>query len=180
MQEPPSQAIVRCCRSCGRMFAVCPSCYRGQAYCSAPCRVQGTQACRQRADMRWRGVQRGKERRRLQAQRRYIRQVQATRNAKSLGDGTPRSREVPEHGEVSCADRPAATLSLCVEIPDVLSPAGSDLRAGSDFRCIVCRCVARYTLSLHDHLAARERRRTAWLQGRVARDCAHHYRRGPP
>lgn len=180
MQEARAWAIVQSCRRCGRMFAVCLSCFRGQAYCSEPCGVEGHRAAQQRADRRWRSGQQGKERRRLQARRRYIRQVQARRTAESLGDRTPRSGGVAEHGEVSCADSPAATLLCCQESPDVSSSMGSDLRAGSDFRCIACGGVRRYTLSLQDHFASRERQRAEWLQRRVSRDCAHHHHRGPP
>ena len=31
----------RVCRTCGTLFAICLSCDRGHAYCSAACRVEG-------------------------------------------------------------------------------------------------------------------------------------------
>jgi len=36
MDVPLRQKV---CRACGTLFALCPACDRGHAYCSPPCRV---------------------------------------------------------------------------------------------------------------------------------------------
>jgi len=49
------------CRWCGQVFYVCHSCWRGQAYCSEICRVQGYRRNNQRRQRKYRKSKNGKK-----------------------------------------------------------------------------------------------------------------------
>ncbi len=49
------------CRWCGLIFFVCRSCFRGQAYCSDPCRLAGKRESHNRAQRLYRKTDKGKK-----------------------------------------------------------------------------------------------------------------------
>ncbi len=49
------------CRWCGKVFYVCHSCWRGQAYCSEICRIQGYRRNNQRRQRKYRKSNNGKK-----------------------------------------------------------------------------------------------------------------------
>jgi len=49
------------CRWCGLIFCVCRACFRGQAYCSEPCRVAGKRRNHGEAQRRYRRTDKGKK-----------------------------------------------------------------------------------------------------------------------
>jgi len=50
-----------CCRCCGNRFYVCQRCWRGQAYCSEPCRRSGRRKVHREAQKRYRRTPKGKK-----------------------------------------------------------------------------------------------------------------------
>lgn len=48
------------CGWCGRLFCVCWSCWRGQSYCSAECRIAGRRRAHREAQRRYRQTHRGR------------------------------------------------------------------------------------------------------------------------
>ena len=50
------------CARCGSSFYFCPSCWRGDKYCSEPCRASTLKERRQRSGGRYRRTEKGKER----------------------------------------------------------------------------------------------------------------------
>ncbi len=49
------------CRWCGLIFCVCRSCFRGQAYCSNPCRLAGKRKNHRKAQRKYRRTAKGKK-----------------------------------------------------------------------------------------------------------------------
>lgn len=175
MQQVSVTMIAQRCRACGARFAVCSACFRGQVYCGAVCRQQSRKASLRRADMRWRGSEQGKVRRRTQARRRYKRRQKVAALAESLGDQPSGSSDGREDGGVSCADVPVATLSLCPESPH----ASAIEPARFAFYCRLCRFGSHSEVRLDDHLATRDRLRAQWLEERPPRGSPHRPRRPP-
>ena len=49
------------CRWCGKIFCICQSCWRGQAYCSDECRSTAKRKAHQEAQKRYRRTEKGKK-----------------------------------------------------------------------------------------------------------------------
>lgn len=62
------------CRCCGRIFYICRSCWRGQAYCSNRCRQYAQREAHRLAQQRYRQTEKGRAAHR-QAERRRRMQV---------------------------------------------------------------------------------------------------------
>lgn len=82
------------CRRCGRIFHICQSCWRGQAYCSDGCRKAAKSESHRKSQQKYRQTEKGKERHRQAERRRRLRN-----NKKTMDD--PCSTPVVEHVIVS-------------------------------------------------------------------------------
>jgi len=60
------------CRWCGKIFCICQSCWRGQAYCSYECRSASKRKAHQEAQKRYRKTEKGKKAHREAENRRRI------------------------------------------------------------------------------------------------------------
>jgi hypothetical protein len=72
------------CRWCKAVFYVCRHCWRGQAYCSAACRLCARKTSHRKAQRRYRQSAKGRRAHRLAENRRRRRKNQAT--LKNLDD----------------------------------------------------------------------------------------------
>lgn len=66
------------CRHCDRLFFVCQSCWRGQAYCSDTCRNIAYRKAKQRRQKRYRQTDNGREKHRCDQRKRRLRQSKKT------------------------------------------------------------------------------------------------------
>ena len=69
------------CPWCGELFHICHSCWRGQVYCSAVCRINGYRRNRQRRQRKYRQSEKGKRTHRRNENKRKIRLA-----SKKVGD----------------------------------------------------------------------------------------------
>jgi len=74
------------CRWCGLIFYICRPCFRGQAYCSDPCRKVAKQKIKRRAQKKYRGTDKGKKTHCKAENRR--RQGLSKKNQKNMDDPT--------------------------------------------------------------------------------------------
>lgn len=78
------------CRWCGRIFYICRSCWRGQAYCRNSCRHHSRREAHQSAQQRYRQTAKGRETHRQAEKRRRIHDP-----AKTMADAS--STHAPWH-----------------------------------------------------------------------------------
>lgn len=74
------------CRWCGLIFCICRACFRGQAYCSDPCRIAGKRKNHCEAQRRYRQTDKGKKARREAENRR--RHDLSKNNQKNMDDAS--------------------------------------------------------------------------------------------
>ena len=74
------------CRWCGLIFYICRPCFRGQAYCSDPCRKVAKQKIKRRAQKKYRGTDKGKKAHCKAENRR--RHGESKKNQKNMDDPT--------------------------------------------------------------------------------------------
>jgi len=79
------------CRWCGLIFCICRACFRGQVYCSVPCRLAQKQRSHCEAQRRYRRTQKGKKTHRESENRR--RHGLSENNQKNMDD--PSSTVLP-------------------------------------------------------------------------------------
>lgn len=72
------------CRWCGKVFCICQSCWRGQAYCCEECRSASKRKAHQEAQRRYRKTEKGKKAHREAENRRRI--GLAKKNKKIMDD----------------------------------------------------------------------------------------------
>jgi hypothetical protein len=74
------------CRTCGKMFYICRSCYRGQVYCSRLCQRKGYRENQRQARKKYRSSPKGKLNRRIAAKRYRLKEFYKKKtNRKSPG-----------------------------------------------------------------------------------------------
>ena len=74
------------CRWCRLVFCICRSCFRGQAYCSNPCRIAGKRNSHREAQRRYRRTAKGKKAHREAETRR--RHGLSKKNQKNMDDAS--------------------------------------------------------------------------------------------
>ncbi len=84
-----SKLIIVCCRLCDKWFCICQCCWRGQAYCSAPCRRAGRLRSHREAQWRYRKTEKGRKAHRLAENRRRHREK--TPVSKNMDDASSKS-----------------------------------------------------------------------------------------
>ncbi len=82
------------CRRCGRVFYICRSCWRGQAYCRSSCRKKSQREAHRLAQQRYRRTAKGRETHR-QAERRRRMQVSEETVADASSIPAPRRDRLP-------------------------------------------------------------------------------------
>ncbi|MBF0433372.1 MAG: hypothetical protein HQK83_18995 [Fibrobacteria bacterium] len=82
------QLLKMCCRWCQKIFFLCRSCWRGQAYCGDECRRAGKLKLHREAQRRYRQSEKGKKAHRLAEDRRRKRRNEKknNENEKKLDD----------------------------------------------------------------------------------------------
>lgn len=122
----PLPFVQRKCATCGDLFDICASCYRGQAYCSPPCRGERQQRLARARSSRYRRTAIGLNATRLR-QARYRKRVRTGQ----LGWLQP------------CKNTPPVTHATSNSLPDPI-PAPDRLGLSASRRCCLCKRVIKW------------------------------------